>query len=1589
MVLASIAAIVADDPSGPLDLARREIGRLDGAAREARIDIVPDRRRESFRIDVTGDKPRIVASDEIGAMYGAFEYAEQVRRRGRAFDTRKEPFLAERGLNLFLTLPWNLQQNDTDYDVSALTDPVRWWFHHDGYWRSLFDLMARARLNWLDIHGTWDISVTDAPNLYAYFVTSPSFPQVGVPAAVKEANLRRLNRVIDLAHAHGIRVSLMAYQAGFKIPHNPSPPYEASEANIYRYTREVVEQMIRRAPGLDAIGFRIGESGKGEAFFNCYLEAVARSGRPIPLITRSWITRRQKVLPLAAKSKDFTVQIKYNGEQWAAPYPIAGGRMADWHSYSFEDYLSDAGIRRPAKLWPGHREETGEVWPSNPYKIVWQVRSNGTHRIFPFYNPDWVRRSIRSMKIGTTSGYTVEGLDAYYPKDPLYYLADSANKSVRWIHERDRLYWITWGRLGYDPTTPNEVFDEQLTRDFGPQGASLAGLWKLASLVVPHALLARAIGSDHRDHAPELETGGDIDAFLQGEPLDPFVFRPIREDVAYRALGLADGRMSLMEVQSRLRQWASRIDEGLAKIDVSTVPEASRLEFREITTALRMLRNLAIYYASRFRTAAALAESERLSGTRRLGDLGRSDVDSALDAWRALAGEPLYRPFTERLRMRTNTFRWQDHLQGLSEEAARLKALPSAPDPVLPAMAKSVVESELLQWKADGATIEAWVPEEGIEAAWLLHKPLPSSTFFHRVRMHRDRREDRWVARIPRERWGHCLAFELKIEGEVLRFPWQAEETPYRIVPSQPGPTPPIYSTEEAMTYLDPASLDPEKHGTILLAPRAWKFFRYFDKSTKRKLLEPVERGMTLVVMQQDYVTGRYPLDWLPPIQVRNHPEPGVFDPGDALGLSRIELPGILAQSFVASAGWEVLGNGGVARRRHGKGQIWLVQARLIQNMTHPVAARALRTVLEANGRNRPVVLVDAGTEGAAFTTALFPDLLNALGIPFLTLGEVIAKEQGMNSLAPVPGVADDDVLKGRGREIANAFLRNRVRDLARRTPPTDSATFEAERKRRRAELMRSLGLDPLPVRNPLNARVTGVMVRPGYRIEKVVYESRPSFFVTAHVYVPEQPLPQKFPVIVHANGHWPYKKGQDRVQLRAAFSALRGYLAIAIDSPGHSFEGARPIERRAEGDHNDWSLFLATNATGIYVWDIVRGLDYLATRPDADMSRVGLTGASGGGLATVYAFAADDRFRAAVPVVYAAALEDAPDNGCLCNHVPGTARIGDRSDILAIQAPKPVLILGAENDPEFPPGATRKTYAKLRRDYLAIVDAPSVECRIFPGGHDYTRPMRELAMGFFDRHLRGVGQGAPVPEPPIELFDPEDRSTFVLGEPPRGERTMRDLVRESLASGPTLASAERLIRINGGRPERTPLRYQETGEATRRSITFESEPGLVTPGVLRLPAGGSCAEVEIVVSDEGKPAETPPTTGRRAVLYLDILGIGELAGIEMRYPIVAGRSVAFTGGWQIVRAAEAMRRYAGRVVVRAEGPLSALAAMSAGLLDPSLDGIVATGAPPSWEGLIGTDRPALIQPRAHLLGPLAGYYRLLPRGRFSLLGKN
>jgi dienelactone hydrolase len=1617
-----VTAMALAQPAGPVDFGRRAVQEaLAEQGLKATVDLtmtgtgVP----ESYEISFKNGGAVIRGADANGVLYGALALAERIQRRGREAlsgpPVSGKPFLHDRGWNLFITLPWNDATANTDYDQSALTDPARWWFANDGFWRTLLDQMAGARLNWLDIHGMWDISVTDAPNLYAYFIQSDRFPKVGVAPSTKAANLRRLHKIIGMAHARGIRVSLMAYEAHFRTPHAPNP-YPENEADLYAYTREVVEKMIRQVPELDAIGFRIGESGHGEAFFNSYIEAVRASGRDIPLITRSWLARKSRVVALAKAAKDFTVEIKYNGEQWGAPYMVMGGRMAGWYSYSFEDYLSDSQVPDAARLWPGNPAIRGGRWPAEPYKLVWQVRANGTHRLLPIYNPEWVRRAVRSMPLGTASGFVVESLDTYYPKTQAYYLADARDSSCDWTHERDWMYVNLWGRLGYDPDTPDELFEAMVADKLGKAAAPLVVAWKAASRIISTAYSAFSLGPDHRNHAIELEWGGDTAGYLAAEPFDSHVFKSIKEDLADSATHALDGRLSPWETAARLESDAVAAAKA-AEIPVSAAPTGEQKRLKELMTACVQASHLGRYYAERFRSAYRAGQAQ--AGMAVAAGYATYHMKEAEKEWSLLAACPYYKPFVERLRMRTNAYHWSQELPKIKAEAERLaKIAPSLVDSIAPVAKGSNLPELSIEIRGDSVKLS--LPAAGIKRAWALIKPLPSSAFFHKSPM--ARRGESFAYEFKREPWGHSVAAEVEGDSGVHRLPGWEADAPYFVVPSQPGPTPLLYSSEEALNYLDPAVLSPSSHGLLLISSRAWNFHHTFSIPVERKILDPVKRGMTLVVLAQEYARGRYGLDWLPkPLSVETRRE-DVFDPSGALGLRKIEVEDILRQRFLASPGWEVPGNGGIAMIRSGKGRIILINARLIERLYVPACASTLDKVLSLGGHKKPVVVLDAGTEGAQFASSVVIDFMNARDIPFLTLGEVIARTQGTRAVQPIPGRMDDDDLlpfvNMNGGQMINRFLERKVKAAAALPAPASKEEFERRRETQRHELARCLGLDPLPPRTPLNAKVVGTIERRGYRIEKIVFESRPNFPVTAHLYVPDTGGGRKLPVIVNAHGHWGWKKQEPTVQARLIGQALRGYLAMVIDSPGYSFEGRNRVERRWAGPHDDLRLILGSeNATSVYVWDLVRALDYLETRPEADMTRIGLTGASGGGLATTWAFAAEPRFACAVPVVYASSLEINPQNGCLCNHVPGSLQIGDRADVLGLRVPAPILIIGAEEDTEFPATGMRLSGEKLKKLWGLFGKSDDAWLRMFPGGHDYSRPMRETAIGFFDKYLRGVGNGSPVVEPSFETEPPDSPELYVLPNPPQNTLTMRGIAEAMFgqwpydeAAGATNSSqredsgiaARRMaarameksetrarraaesgtwpdfVRLNGGLPAAVPVELKKLGEADGKSrYVFVSEPGLILPAIV-WPAKKDVKAFVVLVSDRGKGGTEEEFRTEKlcrngiTCIALDPRGLGELKDIDLRLTTYLGQSPAFGMGWDMARAITALVPAGGKVAIVGRGPAAGQAALMAAFIEPRVSFVAGVATLKEFADALRDDIPLIsIQPRANFAPPL------------------
>lgn len=372
---------------------------------------------------------------------------------------------------------------------------------------------------------------------------------------------------------------------------------------------------------------------------------------------------------------------------------------------------------------------------------------------------------------------------------------------------------------------------------------------------------------------------------------------------------------------------------------------------------------------------------------------------------------------------------------------------------------------------------------------------------------------------------------------------------------------------------------------------------------------------------------------------------------------------------------------------------------------------------------------------------------------------------------------------------ILNKMLEGRVKELASMRRGSAKDDLEARRK----HVLKSLGLYPPPPRPDLNASVTGTIQRDGYRIEKLRYESRPGLLVTSHLYLPEAlstPSAQRltpFPLIVSSHGTWKGKKAAPVSQARGISFALRGFATLIVDAPGNFGEDLSVDERGGIGAPGDPALIMGAPWIGQYAWDLIRGVDACLGRTDIDPARIAITGEGDGGIAALMAFAIEPRFACAALVCTAPSLEQKSLESMAQLGIPGLALAGDFSDILALRAPAPVLLLAAAEDHRFDPEDVAKTAEKLGK----ATKITSFE--EFEGGNDYNRRMRESVAAFLSEHLQKQPRRTYLPELrpltdgalnpyPAGTAPQDDPSLFVTDPSARQTITFRDVLAQNMA---------------------------------------------------------------------------------------------------------------------------------------------------------------------------------------------------------------
>ena len=568
---------------------------------------------------------------------------------------------------------------------------------------------------------------------------------------------------------------------------------------------------------------------------------------------------------------------------------------------------------------------------------------------------------------------------------------------------------------------------------------------------------------------------------------------------------------------------------------------------------------------------------------------------------------------------------------------------------------------------------------------------------------------------------------------------------------------------------------------------------------------------------------------------------------------------------------------------------------------------------------------------------------------------------------------------------------------------------WEAHNRALRAALLESIG--GLPERTPLNARVTGTVERPGFRVEKILLESQPGFHVTANLYLPdsERFAPPYAGVLVPC-GHAIEAKAHHEYQSMGALLALNGFVGLVFDPLDQSErmqfqkeDGSRPYYgTHMHMQEGDVAILMGEGIIRTFIWDGLRALDYLESRPEVDPDRLAVTGNSGGGTQTSFLFALDERLKVAVPSCYVHLLNRQlyDSMGDAEQMIHGQLAIGlEHPSFYLMRAPAPVKILASTND-FFQIDAVWEGFRFIKRRYTDLGFSERADILENNQGHNYDKTQREAAVRWINLWLNG--DNSAIVEPELALFSEQELRVTPTGQvlDLDGARSVFDLFREKLEalrpvrdrtwneSSP--ADQRKTVRAVVGIREMADLLLPEVhdlgstdhGDYTRRRILLETEEGLFLPVVELVPRHPSAQPPLIVVGPEGaarsvepgSPLEQAARQGGR-IVAVDIRGTGETRqtgqtvqgdffGFDQEDAYGAyllGESFLGMRVEDILRAVryvvDAGEGAAASVDLQAEGQIG-VAALHAAFLEPDLIGrTTIRGSIESWEDILVRER--------------------------------
>ena len=721
----------------------------------------------------------ICGRDERGLMYALLEAARTVELAAPEAEVCaaiapaiQSPHLAWRSMQLFLC---NRRLEEA-------------WFYDKKFWDEYLERLARCRYNNLSLTFGHQIAYLSPP--YPFLLEVPEFPQVrpsGFTAEQCARHLEMLIRIAEWTRQRGLHFTFGVWSQHAQ-DYGDSMVEGLTSEILAQYNAAGLARLLAVCLGIDGVQFRMNyESGVAEdrqaEYYAPQFRAIADCGRPIRLdlrakgLTDDTIELAQEVVP------DTVISTKHWCEHLGMPYPMPAIQQFDQKNY--RRYGTWDLLRKPRSFALIHR-----LW------------SAGSQRVLLWADPEWVRRFAGSCTFGGAGFEVMAPLTNKGARDeqPVWSAsADPAFQSHAEEHRRHWMFYLLFGRLGYDPDTSPEVWQRELRQHFGIAAASVEKLYCIGGQILPLLTVVLQHSASLWTFWPERFAGRSLEEDAQVEPSDPTQFYGIDEYVEDALGNRLCGKWTPPQVVQHLRRLAGRVRDLL--IDLGG--DSTEPELRDTLFDFTLLSHLVEYHAYRQLAAVHLAFYRRAGGTSRLSTVRRR-LRRARDHWAVLSAmaEGAYcDDLVFGFREKGHAGHWKDDLVVVERDLAAVDAL-IAEQPEIPFTDFGPFPGG--DDHLDPPTVTFAPPTCATAGRDLMlrircESPIPSAVRcyhriahqaldFDRVDMRSD--GDGYRAVIPGDSidpaWDLMVFFEfLFADGRATRWPDWRIQTPYFVIPTR------------------------------------------------------------------------------------------------------------------------------------------------------------------------------------------------------------------------------------------------------------------------------------------------------------------------------------------------------------------------------------------------------------------------------------------------------------------------------------------------------------------------------------------------------------------------------------------------------------------------------------------------------------------------------------------------------------------------------------------------------------------------------------------------------------------------------------